>query len=33
MEIIDEILGRSLGIHLLEPQISMREKSVVKLAN
>ena len=33
MEIIDEVLGRCLGIHLLEPQISMREKSVVKLAN
>jgi len=33
MEIIDEVLGKCLGIHLLEPQISMREKNVVKLAN
>ena len=33
MEILDEVLGRCLGIHLLEPQISVREKSVVKLAN
>ena len=31
MEIIDEVLGRCLGIHLLEPQITMREKNVVKL--
>ena len=32
LELLDEIFGKSLGLRLIEPQISIKETQVVKVA-
>ena len=32
LEIIDNILGQSIGLHLYEPVVTTREKLIVKLS-